>query len=76
MNIHFKFKLLIFIATPWQREMMNYTNIHAEGIEAKISDKNCNRIVERTSKLNSLVKNKSEQISKGFIKKSDDCLKV
>lgn len=58
MNVHFKFKLLIFIATPWQREMMNYTNIHVDGIEAKIPDKNCNRIVERTLKINSLVKNK------------------
>ena len=44
------------IVTHMARELMNYTNIRVDGIEAKGLDENYNLIVDRTPKMNFLAK--------------------
>ena len=64
------------IVTHMAREIMNYTNIRVDGIEAKGLDENYNLIVDRTPKMNFLAKSTPELILKRIYEKSDDELKV
>ena len=64
------------IVTHMARELMNYTNIRVDGIEAKGLDENYNLIVDRTPKMNFLAKSTPELILKRIYEKSDDDLKV
>ena len=60
------------IVTHMARELMNYTNIRVDGIEAKGLDENYNLIVDRTQKMNLLVKSTQELILKRIYEKSED----
>ena len=64
------------IVTHMARELMNYTDIRVDGIEAKGLDENYNLIVDRTPKMNFLAKSTPELILKRIYEKSDDELKV
>ena len=64
------------IVTHMARELMNYTDIRVDGIEAKGLDKDYNLIVDRTPKMNFLAKSTPELILKRIYEKSDDDLKV
>ena len=64
------------IVTHMARELMNYTNIRVDGIEAKGLDENYNLIVDRTPKMNFLAKSTPELILKRIYEKSDDDLKA
>ena len=64
------------IVTHMARELMNYTDIRVDGIEAKGLDENYNLIVDRTPKMNFLAKSTPELILKRIYEKSDDDLKV
>ena len=64
------------IVTHMARELMNYTDIRVDGIEAKGLDKDYNLIVDRTPKMNFLAKSTPELILKRIYEKSDDELKV
>ena len=64
------------IVTHMAREIMNYTNIRVDGIEAKGLDEDYNLIVDRTPKMNFLAKSTPELILKRIYEKSDDDLKV
>ena len=64
------------IVTHMAREIMNYTNVRVDGIEAKGLDENYNLIVDRTPKMNFLAKSTPELILKRIYEKSDDELKV
>ena len=64
------------IVTHMARELMNYTDIRVDGIEAKGLDENYNLIVDRTPKMNFLAKSTPELILKRIYEKSDDNLKV
>ena len=64
------------IVTHMARELMNYTNIRVDGIEAKGLDENYNLIVDRTPKMNFLAKSTPELILKRIYEKSDDELKA
>ncbi|MBE6502841.1 MAG: endonuclease MutS2 [Methanobrevibacter sp.] len=60
------------IVTHMARELMNYTNIRVDGIEAKGLDENYNLIVDRTPKMNFLAKSTPELILKRIYEKSED----
>lgn len=64
------------IVTHMARELMNYTDIRVDGIEAKGLDEDYNLIVDRTPKMNFLAKSTPELILKRIYEKSDDNLKV
>ena len=64
------------IVTHMARELMNYTRIRVDGIEAKGLDENYNLIVNRTPKMNFLTKSTPELILKRIYEKSDDDLKA
>lgn len=64
------------IVTHMARELMNYTNIRVDGIEAKGLDEDYNLIVDRTPKMNFLAKSTPELILKRIYEKSDDDLKA
>lgn len=63
------------IVTHMARELMNYTDVRVDGIEAKGLDENYNLIVDRTPKMNFLAKSTPELILKRIYEKSDDNLK-
>ena len=63
------------IVTHMAQELMNYTDIRVDGIEAKGLDENYNLIVDRTPKMNFLAKSTPELILKRIYEKSDDNLK-
>ena len=63
------------IVTHMARELMNYTDVRVDGIEAKGLDENYNLIVDRTPKMNFLAKSTPELILKRIYEKSDDELK-
>jgi len=63
------------IVTHMARELMNYTDVRVDGIEAKGLDENYNLIVDRTPKMNFLAKSTPELILKRIYEKSDDKLK-
>ena len=58
------------IVTHMARELMNYTDIRVDGIEAKGLDENYNLIVDRTPKMNFLAKSTPELILKRIYEKS------
>lgn len=60
------------IVTHMARELMNYTDIRVDGIEAKGLDENYNLIVDRTPKMNFLAKSTPELILKRIYEKSED----
>ena len=64
------------IVTHMARELMNYTDIRVDGIEARGLDEEYNLIVDRTPKINFLAKSTPELILKRIYEKSDDELKV
>ena len=64
------------IVTHMARELMNYTDIRVDGIEARGLDENYNLIVDRTPKMNFLAKSTPELILKRIYEKSDDELKA
>ena len=64
------------IVTHMARELMNYTDIRDDGIEAKGLDEDYNLIVDRTPKMNFLAKSTPELILKRIYEKSDDDLKA
>ena len=64
------------IVTHMARELMNYTDIRVDGIEARGLDENYNLIVDRTPKMNFLAKSTPELILKRIYEKSDDELKT
>lgn len=64
------------IVTHMARELMNYTNVRIDGIEAKGLDEKYNLIVDRTPKMNFLAKSTPELILKRIYEKSDPNLKV
>lgn len=63
------------IVTHMARELMNYTDIRVDGIEAKGLDKDYNLIVDRTPKMNFLANSTPELILRRIYEKSDDNLK-
>ncbi|MCQ2970487.1 DNA mismatch repair protein, MutS family [Methanobrevibacter gottschalkii] len=64
------------IVTHMARELMNYTDIRVDGIEAKGLDEKYNLIVDRTPRMNFLAKSTPELILKRIYEKSDDNLKA
>ncbi|MBR0271075.1 MAG: endonuclease MutS2 [Methanobrevibacter sp.] len=64
------------IVTHMARELMNYTEVRVDGIEAKGLDEDYNLIVDRTPKMNFLAKSTPELILKRIYEKSDDDLKI
>ena len=64
------------IVTHMARELMNYTDVRVDGIEAKGLDEDYNLIVDRTPRMNFLAKSTPELILKRIYEKSDDELKV
>lgn len=64
------------IVTHMAREIMNYTDIRVDGIEAKGLDEDYNLIVDRTPKMNFLAKSTPELILKRIYEKSDNELKA
>ena len=64
------------IVTHMARELMNYTDVRVDGIEARGLDENYNLIVDRTPKMNFLAKSTPELILKRIYEKSDDELKA
>lgn len=63
------------IVTHMARELMTYTDIRVDGIEAKGLDENYNLIVDRTPKMHFLANSTPELILKRIYEKSDDNLK-
>ena len=63
------------IVTHMARELMNYTDIRVDGIEAKGLDENNNLIVDRTPKMHFLANSTPELILKRIYENSDDDLK-
>lgn len=63
------------IVTHMARELLNYTDIRVDGIEAKGLDENYNLIVDRTPRMNFLANSTPELILKRIYEKSDDNLK-
>ncbi len=64
------------IVTHMAQELMNYTDIRVDGIEAKGLDENYNLIVDRTPKMNFLAKSTPELILKRIYEKSNPELKA
>ncbi|MDR1721837.1 MAG: endonuclease MutS2 [Methanobrevibacter sp.] len=63
------------IVTHMAKELMEYTDIRVDGIEAKGLDKNYNLIVDRTPKMNLLAKSTPELILKRIYENSEGRLK-
>ena len=63
------------IVTHMAREIMKYTQVRVDGIEAKGLDENYNLIVDRTPKMNYLAKSTPELILRMIYEKSDGKLK-
>lgn len=63
------------IVTHMARELMNYTNIRVDGIEAKGLDKEYNLIVDRTPKMNFHANSTPELILQRIYEKSNPQLK-
>ncbi len=63
------------IVTHMAREIMKYTQVRVDGIEAKGLDDNYNLIVDRTPKMNYLAKSTPELILRMIYEKSDGKLK-
>lgn len=63
------------IVTHMAREIMKYTEVRVDGIEAKGLDKNYNLIVDRTPKMNYLAKSTPELILRMIYEKSDGKMK-
>ncbi|MDR0912575.1 MAG: endonuclease MutS2 [Methanobrevibacter sp.] len=63
------------IVTHMAKELMQYTDIRVDGIEAKGLDKNYNLIVDRTPKMNFLAKSTPELILKRIYENSEGRLK-
>lgn len=63
------------IVTHMARELMKYTNIRVDGIEAKGLDENYELIVNRTPKMNCLARSTPELILKRIYENSDGDLK-
>lgn len=63
------------IVTHMARELMNYTDIRVDGIEAKGLDEHNNLIVDRTPKMNFLANSTPELILKRIYENSDSDLK-
>lgn len=64
------------IVTHMARELMNYTDIRVDGIEAKGLDEHNNLIVDRTPKMNFLANSTPELILKRIYENSDEDLKA
>lgn len=64
------------IVTHMAQELMNYTDIRVDGIEAKGLDENYNLIVDRTPRMNFLAKSTPELILKRIYEKSNPELKA
>lgn len=63
------------IVTHMAREIMKYTEVRVDGIEAKGLDENYNLIVDRTPKMNYLAKSTPELILRMIYEKSDGKIK-
>lgn len=63
------------IVTHMAEELMKFTDVRVDGIEAKGLDENYNLIVDRTPKMNFLAKSTPELILKRIYEKSDNNLK-
>lgn len=63
------------IVTHMAKELMEYTDVRVDGIEAKGLDKNYNLIVDRTPKMNYLARSTPELILKKIYENSDGALK-
>lgn len=63
------------IVTHMAREIMKYTEVRVDGIEAKGLDENYNLIVDRTPKMNYLAKSTPELILRMIYEKSDGRIK-
>ncbi len=64
------------IVTHMAQELMKYSNVRVDGIEAKGLDEDYNLIVDRTPKMNFLAKSTPELILKRIYEKSDNELKA
>ena len=63
------------IVTHMAREIMKYTDVRVDGIEAKGLDENYNLLVDRTPKMNYLAKSTPELILRMIYEKSDGKIK-
>ncbi|WP_295722182.1 endonuclease MutS2 [uncultured Methanobrevibacter sp.] len=63
------------IVTHMAKELMNYTNVRVDGIEAKGLDENYELIVDRTPKMHYLARSTPELILKRIYENSDSTLK-
>lgn len=63
------------IVTHMAREILKYSDVRVDGIEAQGLDKNYNLIVDRTPRINYFAKSTPELILKRMYKKSDGKLK-
>jgi dsDNA-specific endonuclease/ATPase MutS2 len=63
------------IVTHMAREIMKYTEVRVDGIEAKGLDENYNLLVDRTPKMNYLAKSTPELILRMIYEKSDGKIK-
>ena len=66
---------LAVIVTHMAREILKYTDVRVDGIEAKGLDKNYNLIVDRTPRMNYFARSTPELILRRMYEKSDDKLK-
>ena len=66
---------LAVIVTHMAKEILKYTNVRVDGIEAKGLDKNYNLIVDRTPRMNYFAKSTPELILRRMYEKSDNKLK-
>lgn len=63
------------IVTHMAKELMNYTDVRVDGIEAKGLDENYELIVDRTPKMNTLARSTPELILKRIYENSDGEIK-
>jgi len=63
------------IVTHMAREILKYSDVRVDGIEAQGLDKDYNLIVDRTPKINYFAKSTPELILKRMYEKSDGKLK-
>jgi DNA mismatch repair protein MutS2 len=66
---------LAIIVTHMAREILKYTDVRVDGIEAKGLDENYNLIVDRTPRMNYFARSTPELILRRMYEKSDDKLK-
>ena len=66
---------LAIIVTHMAREILKYTNVRVDGIEAKGLDENYNLIVDRTPRMNYFARSTPELILRRMYEKSDNKLK-